>query len=53
MRFRIVDTWIPFTYQRIVRITETATHLEYERATVVRKVLISCRLKKQVLDCEI
>jgi len=28
MRFRIVDTWIPFTSQRIVRITDSATHLE-------------------------
>jgi hypothetical protein len=28
MRFGTVDTWIPFTSQRIVRITDSATHLE-------------------------
>ena len=27
MRFRIVDTWIPFTSQRIARMTDSAKHL--------------------------
>jgi len=50
MRFRIVDTWIPFTSQGIVRITETVTHLEQERATVVCTDVISCKPQKQELE---
>jgi len=53
MRFRIVDTWIPFTSQRIVRITDSATHLEWERATVVYQDVISCRSQKHELGCGI
>jgi hypothetical protein len=50
LRFRIFDTWILFTSQRIVCITECATHLELERTTVVCKDVISCRPQKQELE---
>jgi hypothetical protein len=50
MRLRIVDTWILFMSQRIIRITDSATRLEYERTTVVCKGVISFRQQKQEIE---